>query len=314
MKTIQDFELPDELRETLKKAKKTEWITVAYLVSVIIIMYITMGSSQAMKSAWLEDLLGLVPSTAFLISAKVNSRPPNQRFKYGYHRVFSISFLTGAVALLGMGIYMIYDSSMALVNTEHPTIGSKLFFGHQVWMGWIMIAALFYSAVPAMILGFKKLPLAKKIHNKVLFIDSKAQKADYLTAFAAIIGVLGIGAGIWWLDAVAAMFISFSVLRDGIKYIKVSVLDLMDRRPVTISGEEDKLVSKVKDTVLSWDWVTDAEVRFRETGQVYFGEIVVIPNHKFTLEKLDLGYPVISDLHWKLYDFTISPVKKLPNW
>ncbi len=34
------------------------------------------------------------------------------------------------------------------VLAEHPTIGTVMLFGHTVWLGWLMIAALLYSAVP----------------------------------------------------------------------------------------------------------------------------------------------------------------------
>lgn len=114
MNSIHDFELPKRLEPVLHEAKKLEWITVIYLLSVVVIMYLTLGSSQAMKSAWLEDVLSLVPSIAFLISTRINSKSANKEFPYGYHRVFSISFLAGAVALLGMGLFLVYDSSMSL--------------------------------------------------------------------------------------------------------------------------------------------------------------------------------------------------------
>ncbi|MFZ0488603.1 MAG: cation transporter [Salegentibacter sp.] len=315
MKSIRDFRLPEDLQKTLKEAKKIEWITVIYLLTVVVVMYITMGSSQAMKSAWLEDVLGLIPSVAFLIANKVNKKPPNNKFRYGYHRAFSISFLVGAAALLGMGFFMVFDSSMSLLKAEHPTIRNKMFFGHEVWMGWVMMLALVYSSVPAMILGFKKLPKAKKLHNKILYTDAQAQKADYSTAFAAMVGIVGLGAGIWWFDSVAALFIALSVLKDGFNYISTAINDLMDRYPVTLKKEkEDPLVHDIKDLVLSWDWVKDAKVRFRENGQVYLGEIAIIPKDGVDLDKLDKAYDTLMDFHWKINDFTIAPVKELPRW
>ncbi len=315
MKVIHDFELPPDLRKALKKAKKLEWITVFYLITVTIVMYLSLGSSQAMKSAWLEDVLSLVPSIAFLISTKINSKAPNKKFPYGYHRVFSISFLTGAVALLGMGLFLVYDSSMALIKADHPTIGSKIFFGYEVWMGWVMILALLYSAIPAMILGFKKIPLAEDLHNKLLFTDASAQKADYMTALAAILGILGVGAGIWWADAAAALFISVSVLKDGIQHVKTASLDLMDRYPQRLkTKDEDKIIMKVEETANSWPWVKEAKVRFREAGQVYFGQVAVVPKGEIDLEDIARGYEELRSLHWKIHDFTIDPVKKLPPW
>ena len=315
MKTIKDFELPKELQKALSKAKKLEWLTVAYLVSVIIIMYLTLGSSQAMKSAWLEDVLSLVPSAAFLISTRINTKKANNKFRYGYHRVFSISFLAGAVALLGMGLFLVYDSSLSLIHAEHPTIGSKMFYGHRVWMGWVMLLALLYSAIPAMILGFKKLPLSKKLHNKLLYTDASAQKADYMTALAAIVGILAVGAGYWWADAVAALFISFSVLKDGITRTKVAALDLMDRYPEHIENDkEDELVEEVKQAVSKWPWVREVEVRFREAGQIYFGQVVVVPSDNFSIKDIEEGYEKIRKMHWKIYDVSIDPVEELPDW
>lgn len=315
MKGIKAFELPAELQQELKAAKKIEWITLIYLSSVVIVMYLTMGSSQAMKTAWLEDLLSIIPSISFLIATKINTRPPDDKFRYGYHRVFSIAFLIGASALLGMGVFMVYDSIISLIKLEHPTIGSRMFFGHQVWMGWIMIAALVYSSIPAMILGFKKLPKARKLHNKILYTDAEAQKADYMTAFAAIVGIIGVGFGLWWADAAAALFIAISVVWDGIKYISAAVKDLMDRYPVTLEKQQkDPLVEEIHQLVLSWDWVKDAKVRFREDGQVYLGEIAVIPVKEINIELLEKSYKILDEYHWKINDVTIAPVKKLPNW
>lgn len=315
MKVIHDFELPKDLQKALKKAKKLEWITLFYLISVVIVMYFSLGSSQAMKTAWLEDVLSLVPSIAFLISTKINSKAPNKKFPYGYHRVFSISFLTGAVALLGMGLFLVYDSSMALIKQEHPTIGSKLFFGYEVWMGWIMILALLYSAIPAMVLGFKKIPLAEDLHNKLLYTDASAQKADYMTALAAILGILGVGGGIWWADAAAALFISGSVLKDGLEYVKTASFDLMDRYPQRLkTKDEDEIITKVEETASSWPWVAGAKVRFREAGQVYFGQVAVVPKGKVNLDDIAKGYEELRSLHWKIHDLSIDPVKKLPPW
>ena len=315
MKSIHHFELPPNLRKVLKKTKKLEWITLIYLLSVAVIMYLSLGSSQAMKTAWLEDVLSLIPSLAFLITTKVNDRSANENYPYGYHRVFSISFLAGAVAVFGMGVFLIYDSGLALINSHHPTIGFRTVFGYRIWMGWIMIVALLYSAVPAMILGAKKLPLAVKLHNKVLYTDASAQKADYMTALAAIVGIILVGFGLWWADAVAALFISVSVVKDGVMHLREAATDLMDRYPQKIKeNQPDEVIREVETTAGQWSWVKDVAVRFRESGQVYFGEIAVVPQKGYTMEDLEEGYKEIRNINWRLFDFTIAPVQELPPW
>lgn len=96
------------------------------------------------------------------------------------------------------------------IRQEHPSIGHFQLFDWQypIWAGWVMIAALLYSIIPPVILGRMKLPLARALHESTLYADASMNKADWITSAAAIVGVLGIGLGLWWADAVAAAVIS----------------------------------------------------------------------------------------------------------
>lgn len=316
MKENDSFELPENLKKVMKQAKKLEWITVVYLISVIIVMYLVLGASQAMKAAWMEDILSMIPAVLFLVATKIYDKDPNTDFPYGYHRVFSIVFLAGSVALFCMGLFLIVDSTLALLSGDHPTIGSVYVFGHQIWFGWIMILALLYSAIPPAVLGRKKIPLTGELHNKILYTDAAAQKADYMTAVAAIAGIIGIGFGLWWADAGAAILISCSILKDGYTRTKTAVMDLMDRYPEHIQNDKkDELVKEIQEFVKSWAEVEDASVRFREHGQVYFGEIAVIFKPGTTIpEAVENGVDKIKAFNWKVYDVVITPVQSLPKW
>jgi len=41
-------------------------------------------------------------------------------------------------------------------------------------------------------------------------------KANWLTAGAAMVGVVGIGFGLWWADAAAAAIIPLDITEDGV--------------------------------------------------------------------------------------------------
>ena len=195
-------ELPAEQREALHRAKVLQVLGIAYLVSCVLVVFTVMGSSQAMKVAWVEDLLSLVPPIVFLVSLRRVSRPPSPEHPYGHHRAIASAHLASAVALLAMGAFMVVDSGMGLVKAEHPPIGTHHLFGQTVWAGWLMIAAMVYTGIGPVILGHLKKPLAEKLHDKVLWADAEMNAADWRTAGAAIIGILGIGVGWWWADAV----------------------------------------------------------------------------------------------------------------
>ena len=215
MRLQRPFQLAPDKQEAHRRAQRLEWITIGFMLSIIAVLYLTMGNSQAMRTAWIEDILTLIPPIALLVAVRWEKKPPSERFPYGHHGAVSIAFLTASVALLGFGVLLLYESIRSLLSGEHPSIGTVTIIGHQIWLGWLMIAALTYSAIPPVILGHKKLPLAHELHDNVLRADADMNKADWITALAAIAGITGIALGFWWADATAAAVISLSIVRDG---------------------------------------------------------------------------------------------------
>ncbi|MGH2756342.1 MAG: cation diffusion facilitator family transporter [Actinomycetota bacterium] len=309
------FELPKGKHSAHIKAVRLEWITLVYLVSAIFFIYLTLGASQAMKAAWLEDMLSLLPPAVFLIADRIRDKAPNEDFPYGYHRVVSIAFLVASVALTLMGTFLLFDSVMKLIAVEHPSIGVVQPLGEPVWLGWLMIPALLWSAIPAAILGRMKLPLAAELHDKVLHADAEMNKADWLTAGAAIVGVLGIGIGWWWADAVAAAVISIDILHDGIKNLRAVIADLMDQRPTSVDhSARDPLTARVENELKSMGWVKDAKVRLREEGHVYFGEAIVVPaDERGLVRKVEKAQDHLYSLDWKLHEIVIMPVTAIEH-
>jgi cation diffusion facilitator family transporter len=293
---------------------RLEWLSIGYLLSAIVLLYFTLGSSQAMMAAWVEDLLGLTPPIAFLVASRVRNRKPNDRFPYGYHRATSIAYLCASVALLALGAFILYDSVSKLVKFEHPPIDLVKPFGDRpIWLGWLMLAALAYSAVPQVILGRLKQPLARELNDKVLYADAEMNRADWMTGGAAMLGVVGIGFGLWWADSVAASIISLDIVRDGYKNLKVAVDDLMDKEP-TIVGDSraDPLPLWIKNQLMIMDWVKDAEVRVREAGHVFTGEAFVVPvDDEDLVGRIERANQHLLHLDWRLHELVIAPVHKI---
>ena len=307
------FEMPPEKERIYARATRLEWITIAYLISAVFFIYLTLGSSQAMKAAWLEDLLSIAPPVAFLIASRFRNKAPNEEFPYGYHRSITIAFLCASIALTLMGLFLLFDSGLKLISFEHPSIGTVQPFGEPIWLGWFMMPALLWSAIPAAIIGRVKLPLANQLHDKVLYADATMNKADWLTAGAALVGVIGIGLGFWWADAVAALVISFDILFDGISNLKAVIADLMDRRPTSVDHSTvDPLPKRVENELRKMSWVRDARVRLREEGHVYFGEAVVLAaTEQGLVTNIEAAQDYLTSLDWKLHEIVIMPVSAL---
>ena len=312
MRPLPAFYHPPDREKLLTRATRLEWITVAYLLVTIGLMYMVTGSSQSMRTAWIEDMLSLVPPVAFLIATPIGRRRPNEEFPFGYHRSTSVAFFAGAVALFTMGAILLAESILKLAKAEHPTIGAIELFGQDIWMGWAMLAVLAWGCLPVW-LGRLKTPLARGLHDHVLHVDADMNRADWLTAVGAGIGVIGVGLGFWWVDAVAAGVIAADITWDGFRNLRDVMADMLDEAPKTVEGTaHEGLPERVRTYLKSLPWVADADVRIRDGGHAFTGEAFIVPSETRDLvTRLQEAAAGARALDWRMLDLTIMPVETL---
>ena len=294
--------IPRAIAADVKRGERLEYWTLGWMSSVILIMWLVMGASQAMKAAVIEDLLSLVPAFVYLISVHWERKRPNRRFPFGYRRANSLAFLVAATALLSVGGFLVYESVTTLVSQEHPTVGGITLFGQTIWLGWLMIAALAYSIIPPIILGRIKQPVAERIRDKVLHTDALMQKADWQTGLAGIAGILGIALGWWWADAAAALFISLSIIRDAIGALEQAVAELLDGAPRALDSNELADDAKQLKAALK-ERFGKIDVRLRETGRYIAAEVDCPPPDTPPTAAELMG----DDLAWRLASLSFRP-------
>ncbi len=307
------FRLPPDKQDAMRRARRLEWWTLFFMTTVVIVIGFTMGASQTMKAAWVEDVLSLIPPAAFLIGSHYLGKPPTDKFPYGYRRAVMIACLCSSVALFALGSYILIDSIIKLLMAEHATIPTVSLFGHRAWLGWLMIAALVYSVIPPVVLGRMKLPLARELHEKALQTDAEINKADWQVGVAGILGILGLGLGWWWADAVAAGIISLDIVKDGLKTLRNSVAQLMNKRPSDVeSREQDPVPDHVQAELEKLDWVTQARVRLREDGDTLTGEAFVVPrDERDVMSRLKQATDLANSLDWRLHDINVVLVPSI---
>ena len=309
-------ELPQKQVQVLHRAIRLEWITIGFLAVTVTLVFLVLGNSQAMKAAWLEDLLSFIPPIAFLIAVRINRRPPTPDHPYGFHRSVGIGHLVAAVALTTMGTFLIIDSGIGLLRGEHPTIGTVVLFGQVLWLGWLMIGVMALIAVPPVFIGRAKLKLARDLHNKVLYADADMNKADWMTAVGSIVGVAGVGIGLWWLDYVAALFIAGSILYDGFRNLKAAVLDLMDERATTFDDKKPHPVGReVEKYLRGQHWVAAVGCRTRDEGHVFHIEAFIVPRGRRapSLKRLEAAKQACIEIDWRVRDIVLVLVSELPE-
>lgn len=291
--------LPPELQDTMRRAIRLEYWNIGWSTSIIIVMGLVLGQSQTMKTAWVEDTLGLIPPIAFLIAARIERRSaPSSAFPFGFARANGLGFFVAAVALAAVGAVLLWNAGSTLWSAEHATVGSVRLLGRDIWLGWLMLAAQAYSLVPPLIIGRRELPLSEALNDKLLHTDALMNKANWLTGVAGFAGVIGLGLGYWWADSVAAGIIAIDIIHDGVTALRSSTAELVDGAPRALGGCE--LSSEANDLHAALDRrFPGAAIRLRETGRLIHAEVHGIAEPKTCPEPADY-WPGKPERAWRL--------------
>ena len=160
MKRAPAFEFPPEQQAALRKARRLEIVTIVFLLCAATTLYFTMGSSQAMRTGFFDDLLSTFPALTFLIATRVALRAPTRNYPYGFHGAVSVGVLSAALSLSAVGVLLLIEALQKFIHMERTTIGGMELFGRTVWAGWPMLAAITITSIPAVFLGRAKQKLA----------------------------------------------------------------------------------------------------------------------------------------------------------
>jgi cation diffusion facilitator family transporter len=271
----------EELREGFRKMRKLEWITLFYQIGAAALVAVLAGGSQAMKTEWFENALAVVPVIGVLLTLRTENKQQDAKRPFGYHRTATIAFVAAAFALAGIGTYLFYDSLTKLIRHEYPAIGGTTVFGHTLWQGWLMMAVMVFTAIPPVILGRLKIPVAKLLHDKALYADADMNRANWMSNGAGFIGLALMAWGFWWGDTIAALLISLDIMHDGWTNVARSLSDVMDHHPTDLETDrQDPLVADIYRAVKALPFVEDTRVLMRDHGRYLFAEVFVQPNEQ----------------------------------
>ncbi len=296
--------LPPEVCADIAHARRLEWWTLGWMASVVAVMGLVMGSSQAMRTAWIEDVLSLIPAIVFLVASQLERRPASRAYPHGFARAHSLGFLISAVALTSVGVTLLFDSVTTLLAAERVTIPPVVVGGEAIWSGWLMIGALLYSIVPPLILGHLKQPIARRLADKVLHTDAMMQKADWMTGLAGVAGVIGVGFGLWWADAAAAGFIAASILKDGVDALRSSTAELIDGAPRALGCDRIADEAEALRSALEARF-PGATVRLRESGRFILAQVDGAAPE--AIDQLAALWPGAPERAWRLKQVSFVP-------
>jgi cation diffusion facilitator family transporter len=184
--------------------------------SVLFILKIIVGiifNSISLISDAINSLTDIISSIVVHISIKVSQKSADFDHPFGHHRAEPIAGLVVAIFTGIVGFEILKESIIRILS------------GKVMLLGTLPIVILLITIITKISLFI----YVKKVSRNSPALQAQAidHKNDVIISFSALIGVIGVNIGYFFLDAVMAILIGFWIIRQGYNIANDNIKYLM---------------------------------------------------------------------------------------
>ena len=208
------------------------------------------AQSQSLVADGVHSISDLVTDMLVLLAAKLARAKPDADHPYGHERIETAATVALGVVLIVVGAGIAFDSLWRLFHPEELQI--------PAW--WAMVVAAVSVAFKEGVYHYT-IRAARRFRSKLLEANAWHARSDAASSIVVVIGVGGALLGLAYLDAIAAVVVSWMIGKMGFRLARQSVEELID------TGLEPEQVEAIRAALMDVDGVHDLHMlRTRQMG------------------------------------------------
>lgn len=213
------------------------------LLGVFKIQFGFLSQSQALIADGIHSLSDLATDAIVLYAAKHSHTEADEEHPYGHGRFETVATVGLGIALLIVAIGISIDATLRLFNPEKLLIPS---------MGALIVAAI--SIVSKEAIYHYTMHVARKYKSNMLRANAWHSRTDAISSVVVLVGVAGSMAGLWYLDAIAAIGVGLMIAKIGWDLAWHSIRELVD------TGLDAERVEAIREIILAVDGVVSLHI------------------------------------------------------
>lgn len=175
-----------------------------------------MTGSAALVADSMHSGADVVASGVTMLSLKLSNRPADERHPYGYGNIqFISSAIVGLILILG-AIYLIYESTMSIIQGDISTPSIFAVLGAGL------------SAITNELMYRYQYCVGQENNSPAILANAWDNRSDALSSLAVLVGIVIAVAGFPMADNLAAIVVGFMVIRIGVELNTDAINGLMD--------------------------------------------------------------------------------------
>lgn len=233
------------------------------------------GHSAAMLADAVHSLSDFITDVIVILFVRISNKPQDKSHDYGHGKYETLATALIGVALLGVGFGILWNGANEIL---------AFLRGEQLRSpGMLALVAAVVSIVLKEILYRYTVRMGRKYNSQAVIANAWHHRSDALSSIGTAAGIGGaILLGPDWtvLDPVAAVVVSFFIMRVSIKLLIPCIDELLEK-----SLPED-VEREIEQIVLSVEGVTEPHhLKTRRIGNNYAIEVHVRMDGNITLYK-----------------------------
>lgn len=203
-----------------KILKRTSWISTIGNATLSITKLVVgfLSGSLAVISDGIDSATDVIISLVMLYTARIISRPPDNRYVYGYEKAENISTKILSFIIFYAGVQMFISTIQHIFSYEKETLPNM-----------IAVYITIFSIIGKLGLLFYQYKQGKRINSSMLIANAKNMRNDVIISLGVLLGLIFTFVfQLPILDSITGLIISLFIIRSGIKIFMESNVVLMD--------------------------------------------------------------------------------------
>lgn len=181
------------------------------------------GRSSALVADAVHSLTDFVSDIVVLVFVKISAKPRDEEHEYGHGKFETLATLIIGVLLAAAGIGLLFNGAKQVWDSFH---------GHVLpEPTWIALIVAFISIVSKEVLFRYTLKEGKRLNSDAVIANAWHHRSDVISSIGTLIGIGGaMFFGEKWrvLDPLAAVVVSFFIIKAGYDIIKPAIDELLE--------------------------------------------------------------------------------------
>lgn len=245
--------------------KKVPWVCF-FGNSTLALFKIAVGfisGSKALIADGLHSGSDVLATVMVIISLKISDKDRDRSHPWGYGKIEYVGSIFVYVILFILGGYIFIDAVVNIITgrLETPHI--------------ISLFAALVSIAANVILSSYGFCAGKRLNSPAMIANANENKADMLSSFAVVLGILGAHAGFAFADPLAAIIVAMIILKMSATLFLEALAGLMDK------SIDKKAIGYIKDIAFAQKGVRGVSfIRARKLGGKAWVEMEILTDYR----------------------------------